>query len=160
MKFQISIPAIIALVATVPVGILLLIIAFNLRASGINEPTLPPNTGRKAQDGGAELITGIVTERGNKIVTGVIVIASTGPISDPPPPISAAKPPKIPLYVASSGADGSYSLEVAASASAYNMRAFYSILGPNDRFITTSKTRSKIMVKAGTIVPDQNFEWP
>lgn len=115
----------------------------------------------KIKDAAAEMITGTVTHGGNKIVTGVLIIASTGTITDPPPILNAKALPNPPLYETVSGADGKYTLEVRASTTSYNMRAFYSVINSNNRtFSTTSKTKSGIIINKGSKVSDQNFAWP
>jgi len=115
----------------------------------------------KNKDEAAEMITGTDTDGGNKIKAGVLIFASTGIITDPPPVLFAKTPPASILYTTVSGADGKYSLAVRASRSSYNMRAFYSVPDSNNRtFSTTSKTRSGIIVNKDSKVSDQNFTWP
>lgn len=115
----------------------------------------------KTKNEAAGMITGTVTVGGNKIITGVLIIASTGTITDPPPVLNAKALPNPPLYETVSGADGKYSLEVRASGTSYNMRAFYSVMNSdNQTFTTTSKSRSGIIVNKGSKVPDQDFTWP
>ena len=109
--------------------------------------------------GTIEVIAGTVT--GKKILTGVLIIASTGTIPDPLPAIHADKMPDPPFYMTTSDTHGKYNLEVRASRDPYNMRAFYSVLrSDNQTFSTISKAKSGIMVGAGAEVPDQNFIWP
>ncbi|MCX5784498.1 MAG: hypothetical protein NTX59_02305 [Elusimicrobia bacterium] len=115
----------------------------------------------KTKDEAAEMITGTVMDGGNKIEAGVLIFASTGTITDPPPVLYAKAPPDSTLYTTVSGTDGKYSLEVRASRSSYNMRAFYSVPNSNNQtFTTTSKTKSGIIVNKGSKVSDQNFAWP
>lgn len=115
----------------------------------------------RTKDKAAGMITGMVTSGGNKIITGVLIIASTGTITDPLPVLNAKALPNPPLYETVSGADGKYTLEVRASGTSYNMRAFYSVINSdNQTFTTTSKTRSGIIINKGSKVPDQNFAWP
>lgn len=117
--------------------------------------------GNRTKDKAAGMITGTVMAGGNKIITGVLIIASTGTITDPLPVLNAKALPNPPLYETVSGADGKYTLEVRASGTSYNMRAFYSVMNSdNQTFTTTSKTRAGITVNKGSKVPDQNFVWP
>lgn len=115
----------------------------------------------RTKDEAAGMITGAVTAGGNKIITGVLIIASTGTITDPPPVLNAKALPNPPLYETVSGVDGKYTLEVRASGTSYNMRAFYSVPDSNNRtFTTTSKTRTGITINKGAKASDQDFAWP
>lgn len=105
-------------------------------------------------------IQGTLTQGGVAITTGVLVVASTAPVSDPLPAVTAASAPsQTAVYSASSQADGTYSLDVRAGAGAYNVRAFYPVVDPNSGAVTyTSKYATGVNVNAGAIT-EQNFSW-
>ena len=113
-------------------------------------------------------ITGTVTSNGSAITTGVLIIASTATVPDPPADVVASSAPALAaFYAVSSQGDGTYSLDVRGSTSTpYNMRAFYPVVDINTGSVSyTSKTHSdaspsgQATVSAGASVT-RNFTWP
>ena len=104
----------------------------------------------------------MATDNGAQITTGVLVVASTAALNDPPPWIYASTSPAAAiLYSVASRPDGTYSLDVRSSAGAYNMRAFYPMMDLKTGVVTyTSKSKTGISVGAGAVVVNQNFTWP
>lgn len=107
-------------------------------------------------------ITGSVTKSGAAITTGVLIMASTASVSDPPPAVVASSSPAQSIvYSASSMADGTYSLDVRSSTTTtYNIRAFFPAVDINTGAVSyTSLTRTGVSVGAGATTPGQNFTW-
>jgi hypothetical protein len=108
-------------------------------------------------------ISGSVTDGGEAITTGVLLVASTAAVPTPLPAITAlTAPAQAVFYFVSSKSDGTYSLEVRSSTSAtYNLRAFYPKVDVNSGAVTyDSKELSAISVSAGAETPGKNFSWP
>ncbi len=108
-------------------------------------------------------ITGTVKNNGSIITTGVLIVASTATVPDPPADVVASSAPALaPFYSGSSQSDGTYSLDVRGSATAtYNVRAFYPVVDINSGSVSyTSKYLTGISVTAGATLPNQNFTWP
>ncbi len=108
-------------------------------------------------------INGSVSDQGEPITTGVLVVASTAAVTDPLPAIYASTAAAgVVYYSASSKSDGTYSLEVRSSTSAsYNLRAFYPVVDERNGTVSyTSKTDSGVSVAAGATVTGRNFLWP
>ncbi|MGD9641908.1 MAG: prepilin-type N-terminal cleavage/methylation domain-containing protein [Elusimicrobiales bacterium] len=108
-------------------------------------------------------ISGSVTDGGEAITTGVLLVASTATVPAALPAITAlTAPAQSVFYFVSSKSDGTYSLEVRSSTSAtYNLRAFYPKVDGNSGSVThTSKSLSSISVSAGGEVTGKNFAWP
>lgn len=106
-------------------------------------------------------ITGSVTRAGSPITTGVLVVASTAPVNDPPPTVIAAiSASQTTLYSVSSQADGTYSLAVrAGTGTVYNVRAFYPVVDTASGVVTyTSQSASAVPVSAG-VATVRNFSW-
>ncbi len=113
--------------------------------------------------GGMATISGAISAAGQAITTGVLVIASTEAISDPPPAVDAANSAAgVPYYAASSRTDGTYSLQVRGSTTAaYNIRAFYPIVNVITGATNyTSKYAGGVSVWPGATLSGQNFTWP
>lgn len=110
--------------------------------------------------GGVGYITGTVKEGSEAITTGVLIIASTGTISDPPPIIYGSSAPAMAraFYTVSSQADGTYT--VALPAGSYDMSAYYPKVATEFQTVTTTrKTKSSVSVTAGATTSGQNFLW-
>lgn len=106
-------------------------------------------------------IEGTVRDSSAAITTGVLVVASTATVTDPPATITASVAPARAIYYSvSSQADGTYSLEVRSSTTTpYNMRVYYPVVDTTSGAVTyTSKTSSGIYVNAGGTVT-RNFAW-
>ncbi|MBI4397453.1 MAG: carboxypeptidase regulatory-like domain-containing protein [Elusimicrobia bacterium] len=102
-------------------------------------------------------ITGTVTSGGNSITTGVLVIASTGTVEDPPLDVTAAirSGGKV-YYSASSGGDGVYSLDVRAGT--YNVKGWYTTFN-GDTPTTTVRSLTGVVVTAGGTLTGQDMSW-
>ncbi len=111
-------------------------------------------------------ITGAVSANSNPITTGVLIVASTGTILNPPASVVASSAPAQAIfYSVSSQADGTYSLDVRASTTTtYNMRAFYPLVDIKTGAVSfpasSHNTQSGVSVNAGATVPNKNFSWP
>lgn len=111
--------------------------------------------------GGLGRIAGSVKDAGANITTGVLLIASTGTITDPPPVIYGSSAPALstPYYATSSQADGTFWLEVRGGT--YTMRAYYPVVSVHSGSVTfTNKTKSAVVVNAGQTTSSVNFTWP
>lgn len=110
--------------------------------------------------GGTGYITGTVKEGSDSITTGVLVIASTGTISDPPPIVYGSSAPAMAraFYTVSSQADGTYIVSLPAGS--YEMSAYYPKVSTEFQSVTTvRKTKSAVNVTAGATTSGQNFTW-
>lgn len=128
----------------------------------VTSPGTTIHAGTFTVTGGMGTITGTVTNNGSAITTGVLIIASTGTVSDPPPAIYGSSAPALsnPFYAVSSNANGSYTLEVRGSAATYNMRSFYPVVDIISGTVTyTSKTNTAV-VAAGALTTGKDFSWP
>ncbi len=108
-------------------------------------------------------IVGTVKKNGSAITTGVLIIASTATVPDPPADVVASSAPALAaFYSGSSQVDGAYSLDVRGSTTTtYNVRAFYPIVDLNTGAVSyTSKYLTGISVSAGATISGQNFTWP
>lgn len=123
--------------------------------------TVPGSTvfaGTITVTGGMGTISGSVKDGTAPITTGVLIIASIGSISDPPPAIYGSSAPALanPYYTASSQADGNYSFEVRGGT--YNMRAYYPIVNTNAGTVSfPTKTKAAVIVNAGAATTGQDF---
>lgn len=132
----------------------------------ISTVTLPGSTvfaGTITVIGAMGTISGSVRNNGSAITSGVLVVASTAAVPDPPATIFASSAPALAiLYSVSSEADGTYRLDVRSSTTTtYNMRAFYPVVDIKTGAVSyTSKPRSGVSVGAGAEVSGQNFTWP
>lgn len=108
-------------------------------------------------------LAGVVTNSGNVITTGVLIVASTGTIADPLPAIYASSVAASEvLYFVSSTAQGTYSLDVRSSTNtAYNMRAFYPVVNTDSGAVaTTSKSYAAVWVSTAGASVTRSFSWP
>ncbi len=106
-------------------------------------------------------ITGSVSDTGKAITTGVLIVATSGATSDPPPTITASSAGGLanPIYSVSSQADGTYSLSVRGGT--YNVGAYYPQVDENSGAATYRyKTLGSVVVTAGATTPNENFTWP
>ncbi len=102
-------------------------------------------------------ITGNVTVNGEAITGGVLIIASTGTVSDPPPDVDAAlRSGGLVYYMASSGGDGTYSLDVHAGT--YNVYGWYTTFNGQTPS-TTRRSRTGVVVTAGNTTTGQDLNW-
>ncbi|MBI5882445.1 MAG: carboxypeptidase regulatory-like domain-containing protein [Elusimicrobia bacterium] len=122
--------------------------------------------------GGMGRITGSVksdalcsTNANCVITTGVLLLASKGTISDPPPAISGVTAPGLadPIFSVSSQSDGTYNLEVTAGS--YYMAAYYPLADPYSgslSFQRKDKTPAQVSVTAGATTANIDFSgtWP
>ncbi len=113
--------------------------------------------------GGMGSISGKVEHNGSAITTGVLIIASSGTINDPPTSIYGSSAPALsnPLYSVSSKADGKYSLAVRGGT--YNMRAFYPTVNTETGTVSyKTQTKTGVSVTAGQDTPNKDFTgaWP
>lgn len=100
-------------------------------------------------------ISGTVKSGGSPITTGVLIIASTGAISSPPPAIYASSAAAQTIYYSvSSLSDGTYSLLVRGTTQfTYGMSAFYT-----EGSVTEVRTASGLSATPSGSVT-QNFTW-
>ncbi len=102
-------------------------------------------------------ITGNVTANGEAITGGVLIIASTGTVSDPPPDVDTAlRSGGLVYYMASSSGDGTYSLDVHAGT--YNVYGWYTTFNGQTPS-TTRRSRTGVVVTAGNTTTGQNLSW-
>jgi prepilin-type N-terminal cleavage/methylation domain-containing protein len=110
--------------------------------------------------GGMGSINGSVSESGSAITTGVLIIASTGTIADPPPVIYSSSAPAFgnTMFSGSSNADGTYSISVPAGS--YNMSAYYPKVLTDKGTVSYSRlTKNAVVVTAGTATTGKDFSW-
>jgi hypothetical protein len=94
---------------------------------------------------------------GESITTGVLLLASTGTISNPPPDItSSLRSGSQVYYMISSRGDGTYSLDVRAGT--YNLYGWYSTFS-GEVSSTTVKSLTNIQVTPGATVTGKDLQW-
>ncbi|MCX7957300.1 MAG: carboxypeptidase regulatory-like domain-containing protein [Endomicrobia bacterium] len=104
-------------------------------------------------------ISGKVTVGGQRISTGVLIIATTTTITSPPN-LSNATLTSAAYFLASSYENGTYNVEVIGSTTTrYNVYAYYTTYTSTGIPNVTSKTRTNILVIPGSEVADQDFNW-
>jgi hypothetical protein len=129
------------------------------------------NVGNITVTGGMGRIAGQVKDDAvtddidKNITTGVLILASQGAISDPPPAISGATSPGLAnaIFTGSSQSDGTYFLEVTAGS--YYMSAYYPKIDPYTgayQLKLKTKTPAQVTVTAGQTTPNIDFTgaWP
>lgn len=128
----------------------------------VTSPGTTIHAGTFTVAGGMGTITGSVTYNGEAITTGVLIIASSGTITDPPPAIYGSSAPALssPYYAVSSNANGTYTLEVRGSAATYNMTAFYPVVDIISGSVTYTTKTNTAVVAAGGSTSGKNFAWP
>jgi hypothetical protein len=107
-------------------------------------------------------IRGTVKSGINNITTGVLVLATTGPVpSDPPPLIdSALRAGNIIYYGTVSLSDGTYEIAV-RKGWAYNIRAWFTAINNDETIVLPpSKTATSAAVTDLSSPVTVNFSWP
>jgi hypothetical protein len=105
------------------------------------------------------IITGSVTDSGIPIKTGVLIVATTVPLTSTPPALSTATLTVNALYSTSSLEDGSYSVEVRGSTVClYNVYGWYPRL--NGGTISFSRqSQASVSAQSGHITSGVNLSW-
>ncbi|MBI4368870.1 MAG: carboxypeptidase regulatory-like domain-containing protein [Elusimicrobia bacterium] len=107
-------------------------------------------------------ITGNMSDDGETIKTGVLVLVTTVTLSGSPPAppsLSSATLTGAPYYLANSKEDGSYAIDVRGSTTTtYRVYAYYYTMSDNTPVINAQST-SGISVTAGATTSGVNFSW-
>lgn len=105
-------------------------------------------------------ITGSVTSGGKKIITGVLIVATTSTFASDPPAISSATLTMNAIYAASSLEDGTYALEVRGSTNTtYNVYGWFPVIDSNNNATYSRKAQSSVSVTPGTTKSGINLSW-
>ncbi len=107
-------------------------------------------------------IEGTVSDSGNPIKTGVLLIATTSTITGSPPALSVQTLTGASYFVNSSFEDGTYYLEVIGSTTTpYNVYAYYVVFSTSqpDVPVIRTKSQSNIYVNQGEEKEGVNFSW-
>jgi prepilin-type N-terminal cleavage/methylation domain-containing protein len=104
-------------------------------------------------------VAGSVSRSGEPITTGVLIVASSSPISGALPPAvdSILRSGAIIYYMDNSGNDGRYAVDIHAGT--YNVYAWYTTY--NGAVPTTTKKEiTGVVVSPGQTAANKNFSWP
>lgn len=105
-------------------------------------------------------IQGGVTRNGSPISSGVLIVVATGTLPSGPPDLSSATLTSGAYYLASSGENGTYSVDVRQSTSpAYNVYGYYTTVDASGRVTIAQKSLSNVPVTAGQTVTGKNLAW-
>jgi prepilin-type N-terminal cleavage/methylation domain-containing protein len=113
-------------------------------------PSVTVHVGTFTISGALGTLVGSVTNNGETITSGALIVASQDAIGTSPPDIVASSSPaQTPIYSGSSLADGSYALEMRGSGTTYNVSVFVPVISGASVSVTT-KTYSGITMTANT----------
>ncbi len=108
-------------------------------------------------------VSGRVSQGGQPISTGVLIVLTTSTLAGTPPALPALSSASLTgasYYTASSREDGTYSIDVRQSTSpAYRLYGYYSTVSSTGGVVIQAQTLTGVQVLAGQSVTGQDLAW-